>query len=246
MSSISLPCPSCGTFSRLDEAYLQRFGGKTTSCAACGQRMVLPTLAELAAVDTDEITRLQQEALQPTEHELAQAIPQHGEELTPTSACRDGKILIVHNGVRLPKRCVKCSHPAGVSFQKTFNWRPGHEHVLSFLFGAIARNHMQKPRTATLGYSLCAWHQSMKIACRILGILAIIGGFGLFVVGTLAPREMFTGAVPVSFVTMLLGAISTAFGMSTLSVMKIDGRYVWLRGAGRPFLDTLPELPKLR
>ena len=52
-------------------------------------------------------------------------------------------------------------------------------------------------------------------------------------------------AVAIGMILMIVGII--LFGMasmSTLRVIRSDGKYVWLEGAGSEFLATLPESPE--
>jgi hypothetical protein len=164
--------------------------------------------------------------------------------LTPRVAAgqgcmRDGRILVVARDTDLPGRCVKCNEPALPSpKQRTLYWHTPWLFVLVpvavllYLIIAVAIR-----KKAPLSVGLCARHDRTRQLGTWIGWLGSLTGIGLMVwaAAVIDPLPTIFGAL-----VLLVGIVAGTVLSRPLVPVKIDERWVRLKGAGSAFLDSLP------
>jgi hypothetical protein len=153
---------------------------------------------------------------------------------------RDGKILVLRMGSLLPNRCVKCNAPAEEPIkQRKVYWHHPVIYLVLFLnvliyilVALVAR------KNAKINPGLCANHRKRRYLAIGLGWTGIILGALFAVVGGIndIPAFLLFGIV------FLLG--SSIAGLIFARIVfpkKIDKEFVFLKGCGNDFLDSLPD-----
>jgi hypothetical protein len=163
---------------------------------------------------------------------------------------RDGALLVVKHGSRLPKRCAICNEPAsGDSIKMTFDDRRNTSlvgSVVAEVFNAIRGSNYTGPVTAW--FYLCKKHRAIKSYVWYGILVALVGaGIGALIINTQlvgVKRELWLllmgglaiGAVSVAF-CLLIGV----FNVWNFKASIFNDRYVWLKGSEEPFLNTLQD-----
>ncbi len=147
--------------------------------------------------------------------------------------------IVTGRDAPFPDRCIRCNAPAnGFKLKRELTWHsPGYYILLiSPLIYIIVSMLVRKK--AVLHIGLCEGHRaSRKRAILIASITAILGV--LFVVLTVVAEH---GIFALIGLVLLLGAlIYASLKATTISTTKIEKEIVSFKGAGQPFLDTLPE-----
>ena len=165
---------------------------------------------------------------------LKEGVPLVGQSMV----WREGKILVLAKNATLPDRCVKCNAPTGYRLKRDLSW---HQPLiyLTLLAGVliyviIAIVVSQK---ATIHVGLCERHRSQRR-------FAIGIGWGLVVLSIL----LFVLAGFYSKPILILPGLLAFFGGAIYGLVKgkvvtpkrIDKELVWLEGACKEYLDTLP------
>jgi hypothetical protein len=154
------------------------------------------------------------------------------------TAWRDGKKVVVHDKACLPQRCVKCnaetSEPA---FKRKLYWHhPAYFllifiNVLLYLIVAII---IRKRGSAEI--YMCAHHRARRrwfLAGLWLGmILALV----LIIVGWANAN---TWIILLGVLTIIAAAVS-GMASSVVRTARIANGNIWLTGAGKNFLASLP------
>jgi len=151
---------------------------------------------------------------------------------------RDGKRVVLDRNAVLPDRCIKCNEPAN-GFRRTakLTYVPTSRELL---FGAWA---YLSAKRAQIEIGLCERHRRSRAVTVALGSLAVI----------LASIIVFTQVRATDVTLPLLataGLIGGVIGLSYAAVAgrlvraaKITDTHIWLKGAGEPFLASLPDAP---
>jgi hypothetical protein len=179
---------------------------------------------------------------------------------------RDGELLRMGIGVRLPDRCIRCNESAGGRrYERSFYRRPlwwrwvaGVSLSLALLvsLGGIDPRAMTVfwlvllglglvdsfvRRKIDVGYGLCRRHHRMRAGLRggffatwILLIGFAAGGLS----GFHAVEHWWFWALAVA---MLLLAIAASM-IYRFTLARAEAEQIWLRGTGRPFLNSLPAV----
>jgi hypothetical protein len=157
------------------------------------------------------------------------------------TAWRDGKRVVAFDKTVLPARCFRCNHDSvGVPMKRKLSWHPALYFALIFvnLFIYVIVAILVRKR-ATLDIFLCEKHRSQRK-------MYIIGAWSSVVVGTLVlviGGVTNTGWMSVAGILVIVAAIvASVVGVLDARAVKIkkDGS-VWLRGAGKEFLASLPD-----
>jgi len=169
------------------------------------------------------------------------------------SIWRDGKLLVVEKGARLPPICVKTSTPAQIEIFRKFYWHSQWLYVLvivQILIYIIAALAVRKQQDLTIPLSEAA---AKKRSSGIMsGWLAGGVGFALFVVAMiLAADSNMSGTVAVlcvalGFIGIFLSLAGLALGLpasNILTAKKITDQAGWFRGVHQDYLQSLPVLP---
>ena len=155
---------------------------------------------------------------------------------------RQGKKIMTVSETPFPDRCVKCNAPAnGFRLKRVLYWHHPAYFLLilcNLLIMVIVMLIVRKK--AVLHIGLCAAHQKQrKVAIAVCAIGMLVGVFVLC-----AAAVMSSGWLALAGgVLFLAGAVWGAVKGRTVGAAKIDKENVWVSGAGKEFLDTLPERP---
>ena len=151
------------------------------------------------------------------------------------------KDLVAAKGAPFPDRCVKCNAPVhGWRLKRNLYWYPSYVFILiilSLLIGAIVAMIVRKNAKFEIG--LCELHRSKRIRNMVVGGLLTVGGFGLIIAS--ATGVFKSGWSFVAAVGALICGIIFMTRASLIAAKRMDAQYVWIKGAGRPFLDSLPK-----
>lgn len=158
-----------------------------------------------------------------------------------TGAARWKKLVAIGVNGSLPARCIKCNMPAeGIVIKRTLYWYPSWVSLLilvNLLVAAVVASLLKK--TAIVNIPLCPMHADRRKR-DILISWGLFASSILTLILAIAIESNMLGfiGVPLFLVAAIVYAIITT---RLLTVRKITPSLVWLRGAGRPFLDSLPE-----
>lgn len=169
------------------------------------------------------------------------------EGVTDTAApnvTRFGKNAILANDSPLPDRCFKCNEPApGPHKKTTLYWHPPAYYFLILFPGILiyAIVAMIIRKRAVVEVPLCETHRRKRrnaifITCGLILLL-----FPAWLVAAGATED---GLFVVLAILSLLGGIiygCIAIPLAHCQRIEDQPRQVWLRGAGRKFLESLDE-----
>ncbi len=199
------------------------------SCHMCGRAVGADNLIELAGIRTCAECK----------PKVVQALSEGG-PLSAAAVWRDGKKLVAMDGAHLPARCVKCNRPTTEpALKRKLYWHNPAFYLLIFLqFILYVIVAMLVRKRATVEFHLCREHLDRRRNFIIgvwlslaLGMAGLIGG--------IAASE---GVVTVAGIVLLIVALTLGmFGARPLSTVKIKNKAVWLNGAGKDFLASLPS-----
>ena len=155
---------------------------------------------------------------------------------------RQGKKIMTVSEAPFPDRCVKCNAPAnGFRLKRVLYWHHPAYFLLilcNLLIMVIVMLIVRKK--AVLHIGLCAAHQKQRKVAIAVCVSGMLAGVGLLC----AAAVMSSGWLAVAGgVIFLAGAVWGAVKGRTVGAAKIDKENVWVSGAGKEFLDTLPERP---
>ena len=183
----------------------------------------------------------------------------------PCKAWREANFVVTPLVSELPKRCVQCNRPVeGKTKLLQHSWSPsvaiggvvfGAAAVVYFLGVVISGRRdggfaVEFFVLAAILNGVVSWIYSRRIRVGIclcqehgkrrsdLGVVMVIG----FVTALIAIFLGWAGLV----IGIVLAVVSAVVGFirgHLLMPRKVSGGHVWLKGAGKPFLDSLPEWP---
>ncbi len=161
---------------------------------------------------------------------------------------RDGSVLVVAHGAKLPKRCIKTNERGFKKKHQELSYTHPMVYiiqlplilVMAVFAGGYVVFHRSRKAELDVYYSK-NWVQKRKKAIYTgLGIL--VAGIVLFILTIMFRLPLLA---LVGFFCFFGGLIYACKGDS-LVAKKIDENYIRLRGAGKPFLDSLPDWRKNR
>ncbi len=163
-----------------------------------------------------------------------------GVSMADITVARRNKILIMGKQASLPNRCVKCNVPtSGHRLTKKLYWH----NPLIYLFFLInllvyALAAIITRKRAIIEISLCEQHASQRKTNILVSWILVVASIALIVMG-FANNLISVGLAGIA---LLLGAlVYAALKTPVVTARKIDKEYVWLTGAGKEFLNSLPE-----
>jgi hypothetical protein len=159
-----------------------------------------------------------------------------------TMLWRSAKVLVMTPEAQLPDRCVKCNAPAaGRRLKRRLYWHHPAVYLLilcSLLIYVIVAIVIRKRAVIDIG--LCERHFARRKLNLWISWMMALGG----VVSIVAAIAYNNGWLGLTGGVLLLAA--AIYGLATtqmVSAKRIDQNHVWVRGACREFLDTLPAWP---
>jgi hypothetical protein len=160
-------------------------------------------------------------------------------------AWQDGKKLVTRDEAALPARCCKCNAPAtDQPLKRKLYWHPAGYYWL-ILLGVIIRIGILLyvivaiivRKRATIHVFLCPKHSRRRKILLIVGWTAFGVGLVGLMVGAATQMLWLTLLSPVLLIVSLVARI---IGGRTLTASRIKDGVVWIRGAGKDFLASLP------
>lgn len=151
---------------------------------------------------------------------------------------RDGKRVAMDRNAVLPDRCFKCDEPAG-GYRRTVKLT----HVplgTEMMIGAIAYAFAKR---ATVEVGLCERHRRSRAVNIALVSLAIIGASIFIFTQTQSADLVLPLLATAGLIGGVIGLIYAAVGSRVVRATRITDTHIWLKGAGEPFLASLPDAP---
>ncbi|MDB5332337.1 MAG: hypothetical protein JWP03_3488 [Phycisphaerales bacterium] len=221
----TVTCGHCGAGYPLAHEYLVLYGGQSTLCTQCKQPFLIPSPPTPGAGP-------------PPVPVLAYSGPVYA---PAAGVWRDGKHIVAVKGAALPGTCVKCNAPAdGPPMRRTLYWHHPALYALIFagilIYAIVALIVRQK---GDISLCVCKKHRSRRNYAILIGWVGSLGGLTLIIYG--ANSNMAEVFIPLGIILFLGTLIGGIIGARLLSPTKIDTQYLWLRGAGPDFLNTLPD-----
>ncbi|MDB5289146.1 MAG: hypothetical protein JWL69_387 [Phycisphaerales bacterium] len=222
----TVACLHCGASYQLTSDYIAQYGGQSTVCRQCQQPFQIPAAMATAGVQPPP----------------APVLAYSGPVFTPTwGVWREGKQIIASKGAVLPNRCVKCNEPAaGSPLKRTLYWHHPAMYLLIFagiIIYAIVALIVRQSGTVTV--CLCQKHRTRRTYAILGGWLGAL--LGIVLLFYAAGGNMPGLFVPLGIVLFLTAIIAGVVIARILAPTRIDAQYLWLRGAGPEFLNTLPD-----
>lgn len=179
-----------------------------------------------------------------------------------TGIQRDGKLVRMGIGARFPDRCLRCNQPAAnYRAERSLYWRPpwwrwtvplslvflfvvsGVHPLVTGLFllavvGFTVADIFVR-RKVVVEYGLCERHR--RVRSRVMSAFvvswAVLLGFAAALASGSAtiPPWVF---LPVMLTMFVLAIVASA--LYRIRLVRVGGDHMWLRGAGRPFYESLP------
>ena len=162
-----------------------------------------------------------------------------------SNAWRDGDLVVTIAGTTLTGRCVMCNSVESLSHTSSaLHWHPRWVYALllltpiAYLVGLLATQ-----KSAWVAVSVCARHRNLRSTMSAVSWL-----FLLITLGIGIAAGLYSSVVLMTIAGAVLAASAISFRRQwiPLSVAKMEGDYVWLRGGGREFVDGLPEFDHRR
>lgn len=157
---------------------------------------------------------------------------------------RAGKKIVTVAETTFPDRCIKCNAPTnGYHLKRVLYWHHPAYYLLllcNLLILIIVVLIVRKKAIVHIG--VCEKHRAQRKMDLIIGWSGALGG----IVMLFASIVMESGWVALAGgVVLLFGLIWGGVRAPLVTASKITKQNVWISGAKREFLDTLPEWPGL-
>lgn len=152
----------------------------------------------------------------------------------------DRKIILPRHAVLPTIRCIKCNEPSdGQPLKRKLAWHSPFVYLLlllNALIYLIVALIVRKKAVVHVG--LCDKHRSQRTLCLVLSTVLIV----LPIVATMLAlaldiRPQFY--LITCLVGLIVGLIVIAIGTKVITPCFIDDQFVHIKGAGRPYLDSL-------
>lgn len=162
-------------------------------------------------------------------------------EKEPIQIWRDNELVVARLGARFPHRCILCNDESGDSrLRRSLHWHPAWLYWFmifpGLLFYAILAAIVEKTTKVDVG--LCPRHRRNQNVA-LAGVIALLAG-GAAALGTAWRVQSLPLAA--GGVGLLVAAAMVDLGIRTLlSARNIESQRVWISGAGRKFLESLPD-----
>jgi hypothetical protein len=157
---------------------------------------------------------------------------------------RQGDLLVIRKGARLPPRCLKSNEPARRYLRRNLTWVPAWVYLLilvNLLICVIVSMVLQKKATINIGLSdewFSRRRRNTLLAWGIVGLAVLSFFAGIMLIES---AEQLGAALMIAAPFILIGG--AIFGLITARLVypkKIDDRFIWLKGVCPEFLNELP------
>ncbi len=158
----------------------------------------------------------------------------------PERVWAEGPVLVTERFAELPDRCLKCNAPAaGFRKKLTLRWhKPGWYLLvlLNIIVYAIVASFVSNK--AELRIALCPQHRSRHRTMVGAAWGAVLVPLVVFFFG-LAQES--GGATVIGLLLFLAGIVFAIVATRIATPQRIDEHFAWVKGAGAPFLASLPR-----
>lgn len=197
-------------------------------CAVCGQ--FFPPEETLAYQDKQICATCKPVFFQ----RLKEGVP-----LESGTISRKKKLIVMGCSAVLPDRCVKCNAPATSRLERKLHWHSPWLYLLILLhilvYAAVAICVRKKAKVAV---GLCDEHRQKRKRNLYIGWGLALSFIPCLILGMMWEQMWLVYCFPfVLFAGIVYGLVTTR----VVSPSFIDKDYIHLRGAGRSFLESLPE-----
>jgi hypothetical protein len=205
---------------------------KSSTCTMCGKSVGADNLIDLLGLRVCA-------ACKPL------AVQTFREGATPTAnntAWCDGKKVVTHNLKSLPPRCYKCNDAAAEPpLKRKLYWHSSVYYLLIFLnlfiYVVVA---MIVRKRASVDVYLCTRHIQQRKYFIIGGWVGAALGIAIFIGGA---AMNLSAPIWLGCIVLFLSIIVGLWGASLARTTRIKGDTVWLSGASKEFLASLPPWP---
>jgi hypothetical protein len=168
---------------------------------------------------------------------------------------RDGDLLIMSKDGELPDRCLKCNAPAeGWRLRRNLSWHPqGYYLIILFNLIIYVIVALIVRKTAKVQVPLCPEHRRRRRRFIALAWLGCLLGPAVIVVGAIAGDSLrgsvssdvadsvTVGVILAGLGLFIAGLVLAVIVSNTVSIAKIDKRYVWMKKVSPALLAGLPD-----
>lgn len=152
---------------------------------------------------------------------------------------RDGKWLVVHREATFPPRCILSNLEAETFNKQTITWA----HLNDWRGQTVKLNYGM----TFASRSRLRWRLGIAIAVDVVALTIALGIVGLVLDGPPEFSAPFVGFGGLVLAAVMGATLKVAWNaVNTLSYVSSNKAYVWLSGAGTPFLNSLPPWPGFR
>ncbi|HUB68683.1 MAG TPA: GYF domain-containing protein [Candidatus Methylacidiphilales bacterium] len=169
---------------------------------------------------------------------------QEGAVLTgKNTAWYDGKRLVVCDGTYLPQRCLKCnSESTQPPLKRKVMWHSPAYYLLIliniFLYLIVA---IFVRKRATIHVYLCERHRQRRLYFIIGTWAGLALGIALAFAGIVVSTQTTSAILVIAGFVLMLGAIFVGLSGAIITrTVRIKDNLIWLTGAGKEFLASLP------
>lgn len=152
---------------------------------------------------------------------------------------REGAKLVMSKDASLPDRCVKCNVPTVGKLKRKLSWHHPAIYLIilvALLIYFIVAMVLRKSATVELG--LCDEHREKRRRnIMITWVLVILGFAGVVLSIAMNDGTYFGFGALALFAALIFGLVT----LRVVTPVKIDDRFVWLRGVNKEYLDELPQ-----
>jgi hypothetical protein len=150
---------------------------------------------------------------------------------------RDGKRVVMDRNAVLPDRCFKCDEPAdGYRRATTLTHVPTGTELM---VGAIAYAFAKR---APIEIGLCGRHRRSKANVALVSLAVLLSS--IFVFTQVRATELVLPLLAtVGLIGGVIGLLYAFVGTRVVRATRITDTHIWLKGAGEPFLASLPAAP---
>jgi len=151
---------------------------------------------------------------------------------------RDGKRVVLDRNAVLPDRCIKCNEPAnGYRRMVKLSYVPTSRELM---FGAWA---YLSAKRAQIEIGLCERHRRSRAVTVALSSLAAILASIIVFTQVRATDVTLPLLATAGLIGGVVGLIYAAVAGRLVRAAKITDTHLWLKGAGEPFLASVPDAP---
>jgi hypothetical protein len=181
---------------------------------------------------------------------------------------RSKKLVRLDRHGQLPERCVRCNAPgSGQRFNRKLLWSPLpwrmalllsvaafiglasllDSTVMAILFWPmiflLVIVHVVIRKRVEVDLAVCELHRRIHYVFLIGSLLLLVATIALiFAMAGTRQANISMGIGILIPVMLLLELLRRAIGPLAVRIAKLNAQHVWLRGTGRRFRDSLPEL----